>query len=162
MDYYRKIAKSVDKLQLSVLLLKIQENSNKLTHLKTDVESNYNYIGNLELNVDKNKASISTNNKEITNITDNTNKFDESINGNYIINFIDNIILNIAYTKYVLKNIAGYNNEYMIYESSSEANFKKFSYIEFKFKLFFSYNKYRYIGTIKISIKFYDKNDNEI
>ena len=48
------------------------------------------------------------------------------------------------------------------YESSSEANFKKFSYIEFKLKLFFRYNKYRYIGTIKICIKFYDKNDNEI
>ena len=77
MDYYRKIAKSVDelklKLQLSVLLLKIQETSVKLTQLETDIESNYNYIGNLELNVDKNKASISTNNKEITNITKNIN-----------------------------------------------------------------------------------------
>ena len=154
MDYYRKIAKSVDKLQISALLLKIQENSDKLTQLKTDIESNYNYIGNLELNVDQNKASISTNNKEITNITDNTNKFDERINGNYIVNFMENKILNIVYTKYVFKNIAGYNNEYMIYESSSEASFKKFSYIEFKLKLFFRYNKYRYIGTIKICIKF--------
>ena len=28
--------------------------------------------------------------------------------------------------------------------------------------MFFRYNKYRYIGTIRICIKFYDKNDNEI
>ena len=135
--------------------MKIQENSDKLTQLKTDIESNYNYIRNLQLNADKNKASISTNNKEITNIRKN-------INGNYIVSFIDNKILNIAYTKYVFKNIAGYNNKYMIYESSSEVNSKEFSYIEFKLKLFSRYNKYRYIGTIKVCIKFYDKNDNEI
>ena len=100
MDYYRKIAKSVDelklKLQLSALLLKIRQNSNKLIQIKSDVESNYNYIGDLELNADKNKADISTN---ITNIS-----------GNYIVNFIDNKILNIVYTKYILKNIAGYND----------------------------------------------------
>ena len=152
MDYYRKIAKSIDEfklnLQISALLLKIQQNSDKLTQIKSDVENNYNYIENLELNVDKNKADISTN---ITNIS-----------GNYIVNFIDNKILNIVQTKYIFKNITGYNNEYMIYESSSEANFKKFSYIEFKLKLFFRYNKYRYIGTIKICIKFYDKDGNEI
>ena len=94
----------------------------------------------MKLNVDKNEADISTN---ITNIS-----------GNYIVNFIDNKILNIVHTKYIFKNIAGYNNQDMIYESSSEANFKKFSYIEFKVKLFFRYNKYRYIGTIKICIKF--------
>ena len=92
MDYYRKIAKSIDelklKLQISALLLKIQQNSDKLNQIKSSVESNYNYIGNLELNVDRIKA----NNEKITNIT-----------GNYIVDFIDNKILNIAYTKYILK-----------------------------------------------------------
>ena len=82
MDYYRKITKSVDelilKLQLSFLLLKIQQNSDKLNQIKSNVEINYNYIGNLELNVDKIKA----NNEKITNIT-----------GNYIVDFIDNKIL---------------------------------------------------------------------
>ena len=38
MDYYRKVAKSVDglklKLQLSALLLKIQQNSDKLNQIR--------------------------------------------------------------------------------------------------------------------------------
>ena len=95
---------------------------------------------------------LSTNNKEIT----------KNINGNYIVYFIDNKILNIVYTKYIFKNAAGYNNKYMIYESSSEVNFKKFSYIEFKLKFLFRYNKYRFIGAIKICITFCDKDGNEI
>ena len=151
MDYYRKIAKSIDelklKLQISALLLKIQQNSDKLNQIKSNVESNYNYIGNLELNVNKIKA----NNEKITNIT-----------GNYMVDFIDNKILNIVYTKYIFKNVAGSNNTYMIYESSLDSYFKKFSYIEFRLKLLFRYNKSRFIGAIKICIKFYDKDGNEI
>ena len=112
MDYYRKIAKSFDglklKLQISALLLKIQQNSDELNQMKSNVEINYNFIGNFELNVDKIKA----NNEKITNIT-----------GNYIVDSIDNKILNIVYTKYIFKNAAGYNNTYMIYESSSDSFF---------------------------------------
>ena len=112
MDYYRKIAKSIDelklKLQISALLLKIQQNSDKLNQIKSNVESNYKYNGNLELNVDKIKA----NNEKITNIT-----------GNYIVDFIDYKTLNIVYTKYIFKNAARYNKTYMIYESSSDSYF---------------------------------------
>ena len=139
MDYYRKIAKFINelnlKLQISVLLLKIQQNSDKLNQIKSNVESIYNYIGNLKLNVDK---KIKANHEKITNIT-----------GSYIVDFIDNKILNIVYTKYIFKNAAGYNNTYMIYKSSSDSYFKKFSYIEFKLKLLFRYNKYRFIGLLK-------------
>ena len=155
MDYYRKIAKPIDglklKLQISALLLKIKQNSDKLNQIKGDIESNYNYIENLELKVDKNKVDISTNNEKIT-----------KLNGNYLVDFIDNKISNNVYTKYIFENAAGCNNKYMIYESSSEANFKKSSYIESKLKLLFRYNNYRFIGAIKIYTKFCDKNGNEI
>ena len=133
MDYYRKIAKSIDELklkfQLSVFLWKIQENSDKLNKIKTDIESNYHNIGDLELNIDKNKADISTNNEKITNITKSITENTNKLNGNYVIGFIDNKILNIVYTKYIFKNIAGHNNHYMIHDSFSQYNFKKFSYI---------------------------------
>ena len=69
MDYYRKITKSIDelklKLQISALLLKIQRNSDILNQIKSNVVSNYNYIGNLELNIDKIKA----NKEKMFNIT---------------------------------------------------------------------------------------------
>ena len=50
---------------MSALTLKITESANELDQIKSDIESNYNYLGDLELLSVENKANISINTNKV-------------------------------------------------------------------------------------------------
>ena len=133
MDYYRKIAKSVDelksKLQLSALTLKIAENADKLNQIKSDISENYNDIGNIELLLDENKANISTNTNKVNSlyqahkeIKNDIALIENNLNNTYIINNIISKYINLLDKDFVFNNN---NTYYEIYELSIENSFMK-------------------------------------
>ena len=115
MDYYRKIAKSVDelklKLQLSALTLKIAENADKFDQIKSDIESNYNDIGNIELLSDENKTNISTNTNKVNllyqahkEIKNDITFIENNLNNTYIINNITSKYINLLDKNFIFNN----------------------------------------------------------
>ena len=170
MNYCRKTINNVAndikfKMQLSALTLKISENTDKLKEIKSDINENYNDIGNIELLSDENEANISTNTDKLNllyqahkGMKNDITLIENNLNNTYMINNITSEYINLLDKKSIFNNS---NTCYEIYELSIENNFMENDYIEINACVLFDYKEYNHLGVISSIYIFLDSNDFE-
>ena len=187
--YYRGLRNIINdtkhKLQLASMTLKINENKNNISGIKSDISGINNFsdkINDNETNISDNLSKINDivsnltkiNNNETnisTNLTQiNTNKSDiDEINSN-----LSNIDFNSG-NKFSIENFFIYNIEieknyilnkdktnFSIFKYVLEDKFTKDSILEIDCRLLYRYNNYNHIGLVHHIFKLYDDNDNMI
>ena len=187
--YYRGLRSFLNdtkhKLQLASMTLKINENKNNISGIKSDISGINNFsdkINDNETNISDNLSKINDivsnltkiNNNETnisTNLTKiNTNKSDiDEINSN-----LSNIDFNSG-NKFSIENFFIYNIEieknyilnkdktnFSIFKYVLEDKFTKDSILEIDCRLLYRYNNYNHIGLVHHIFKLYDDNDNMI
>ena len=149
-------------MQISSILLKLKAYDNKLDDLSKisennissnsdQIDSNINAIKLINKNSQDNRADISTNLEQISNIKNDLSDF--KINYSIQNLFIYNIDVEQNYT------LNKENSEFSIFSYNLEDDFKSNSILEVNCKILYNYTSYNNIGTLIHIFKLYDKNN---
>ena len=165
--YYRGIRNSLNdtKYKLAYMTLKINENKNNISGIKSDTSG----INDFSEKINDNETNISNNLEEINT---NDNDIDEmKSNLNDIKNDLSDFKINKNISNYSIQNLFIYNinveNDYTLNKDNPEFsifynledNFKSNSILEVNCKLLYDYTDYNNIGTLMHVFKLYDEND---
>ena len=132
-------------------LSKINDNSNNISSNSGLIDSNINAIKLVNKNSQDNRADISTNLGQISNIKNDLSDF--KINYSIQNLFIYNIDVEKNYT------LNKDNPKFSIFSYNLEDDFKSNSILEFNCKILYNYTTYNNIGTLIHVFKLYDKNN---
>ena len=174
--YYRGLKSTIDdvknKLQLATMTLKINENKNNISGIKSDISG----INNFSNKINTNTSDISTNlgkiNDNSSSISDNLGKINTNTsNIDEIKDDLSNIDFNSG-NKFSIENFFIYNIEiensyklnkdkrnFSIFKYTLNDDFKKDSILEIVCRLLYEYTNYNNIGLLHHIFKLYDSTD---
>ena len=132
-------------------LSKISDNTSSISSNSDQIDSNINAIKLVNKNSQDNRADISTNSGQISNIKNDLSDF--KINYSIQNLFIYNIDVESNYT------LNKDNPEFSIFSYNLEDDFKPNSILEVNCKILYNYTSYNNIGTLIHIFKLYDKNN---
>ena len=163
--YYRGLKSTIDdvknKLQLASMTLKINENKNSISGIKSDISG----INNFSDKINDNSSNISSN---LSKINDNDNDIDEiRSNLNNIKNELTDFEINYSIQNLFIYNIDVEQNytlnkdnpTFSIFSYNLEDDFKSNSILEVNCKILYNYTSYNNIGALIHIFKLYDKNN---
>ena len=163
--YYRGLKSTIDdvknKLQLASMTLKINENKNSISGIKSDISG----INNFSDKINDNSSNISSN---LDKINDNDNDIDEiRSNLNNIKNELTDFEINYSIQNLFIYNIDVEQNYTLnkdnptssIFSYNLEDDFKSNSILEVNCKILYNYTSYNNIGALIHIFKLYDKNN---
>ena len=163
--YYRGLKSTIDdvknKLQLASMTLKINENKNSISGIKSDISG----INNFSDKINDNSSNISSN---LSKINDNDNDIDEiRSNLNNIKNELTDFEINYSIQNLFIYNIDVEQNYTLnkdnptssIFSYNLEDDFKSNSILEVNCKILYNYTSYNNIGALIHIFKLYDKNN---
>ena len=163
--YYRGLRNFLNdtkhKLQLASMTLKINENKNSISGIKSDISG----INNFSDKINDNSSNISSN---LSKINDNDNDIDEiRSNLNNIKNDLSDFKINYAIQNLFIYNIDVEQNYTLnkdnptssIFSYNLEDDFKSNSILEVNCKILYNYTTYNNIGTLMHVFKLYDENN---
>ena len=163
--YYRGLKSTIDdvknKLQLATMTLKINENKNSISGIKSDISGINNFsdkINDNETNISSNLSKINNNDNDIDEIRSNLNNIKNELSDfeiNYSIQnlFLFDIDVEQNYT------LNKENPEFIIFSYDLKDNFKSNVILEFNCKILYNYNSYNSIGHLTHIYKLYDENN---
>ena len=163
--YYRGLRNILNntkhKLQLASMTLKINENKNSISGIKSDISE----INNFSDKINDNSSNITSN---LSKINDNDNYIDEiRSNLNNIKNELTDFEINYSIQNLFIYNIDVEQNytlnkenpEFIIFSYDLKDDFKSNIILEFNCKILYNYNSYNSIGHLTHIYKLYDENN---